>query len=235
MSLVEPTLKPIARHCESGMTSTHREPDFNLIARPYRWLEYLTLGRALERCRAHFLAQLCDRRRALVLGDGDGRFLAQLFAHNPHLRADAVDTSIAMLQLLRQRSEAATPDANTRLSIHHCDALAFPLAGPYDLVATHFFLDCLTQADLDTLITQVASALAPGGLWLVSDFRIPTGFMRLPALAMIRGLYFGFRVLTGLRTMKLPDHATPLTRSGLIRVAHRHSFAGMLTTELWQA
>jgi SAM-dependent methyltransferase len=222
--------------CESLMTATTaREPDFNLIARPYRWLEYLTLGRALERCRAHFLAQLCDRRRALVLGDGDGRFLAKLLAHNPYLRADAVDTSVAMLRLLRQRSEGATPDADTRLSIHHCDALTFPLAGRYDLVITHFFLDCLTQADLDTLVTRVAPTLAPGGLWLVSDFRIPTGFMRLPALALIRGLYFGFRVLTGLRTMKLPDHATPLTRSGLIRVAHRHSFAGMLTTELWQA
>ena len=217
------------------MTSTHREPDFNLIARPYRWLEYLTLGRALERCHDHFLAQLCDCRRALVLGDGDGRFLAQLLAHNPHLRADAVDTSITMLQLLRQRSEAASPDANTRLNIHHCDALTFPLAGRYDLVATHFFLDCLTQADLDTLITSVASALAPGALWLVSDFRIPTGFMRLPALALIRGLYFGFRILTGLRIVKLPDYATPLTRSGLIRVAHQHSFAGMLTAELWQA
>jgi SAM-dependent methyltransferase len=220
---------------EAGMTSTHREPDFNLIARPYRWLEYLTLGRALERCRTHFLSQLRDRRRALVLGDGDGRFLAQLLAHNPHLRADAVDASITMLQLLRQRSEAATPDANTRLSIHHCNALIFPLAGRYDLVTTHFFLDCLTQADLDALIAQVGSALAPGALWLVSDFRIPTGFMRLPALALIRGLYFAFRILTGLRTVKLPDHATPLTRSGLIRVAHRHSFAGMLTTELWQA
>jgi hypothetical protein len=140
-----------------------------------------------------------------------------------------------MLQLLRQRSEAATPDVNKRLSLHHCDAVTFPLAGPYDLVVTHFFFDCLTQADLDTLITQVASALAPGGLWLVSDFRIPTGFMRLPARVLIRGLYFAFRVLTGLRTVRLPDHVKPLTRSGLIRVAHRHSLAGMLTTELWQA
>jgi SAM-dependent methyltransferase len=235
MSLVEFNLKPTPRHCESGMTSTHREPDFNLVARPYRWLEYLTLGRALERCRAHFLAQLRDRRRALVLGDGDGRFLAQLLALNRHLRADAVDTSITMLQLLRQRSEEATSDAKTRLNIHHCDALTFPLTDRYDLVTTHFFLDCLTQGELDSLITHVAPALAPGALWLVSDFRVPTGFMRLPALALIRGLYFGFRVLTGLRTVKLPDHATPLTRSGLIRVAHRDSFAGILTTELWQA
>jgi SAM-dependent methyltransferase len=212
-----------------------REANFNLIARPYRWLEYLTLGKALERCRIHYLSRLRDRRHALVLGDGDGRFLAQLLAYNPHLQADAVDISSTMLELLRQRSEAATADANTRLRIHHSNALTFPLAGPYDLVVTHFFLDCLTQADLDALVTRVASTLAPGGLWLVSDFRIPTGMMRLPARALIRGLYFAFRVLTGLRSTALPEHATPLTRSGLIRIAHQYSLAGILTTELWQA
>jgi len=218
------------------MPSTHaREPDFNLIARPYRWLEYLTLGRALERCRTHYLPQLRDRRHALVLGDGDGRFLAQLLAHNPHVQADAVDISSTMLQLLRQRSEAATRDANTRLRIHHSNALTFPLAGRYDLVVTHFFLDCLTQVDLNRLVTRTASTLAPGALWLVSDFRIPAGLMRLPARIFVRGLYIAFRVLTGLRTTDLPDHATPLTQSGLTRVAHQHSFAGLLTTELWQA
>jgi SAM-dependent methyltransferase len=221
---------------ESLMPLTRtREPDFNLIARPYRWLEYLTLGRALERCRAHYLPQLRNRRHALVLGDGDGRFLAQLLGHNSDLRADAVDTSIAMLRLLRQRSETAIPDASSRVHLYHSNALIFPLAGLYDLVVSHFFLDCLTQADLNTLVTRVASALSPGALWLVSDFRIPPGVMRLPARTLVSGLYLAFRVLTGLRTTDLPDHATPLAQSGLVRIAHQHSFAGLLTTELWQA
>jgi SAM-dependent methyltransferase len=220
----------------SAITSARtREPDFNLIARPYRWLEYFTLGRALERCRTHYLPQLRDRRHALVLGDGDGRFLARLLAQNTDLRADAVDTSVAMLRLLGRRSEAASPDAKTRLSLHHANALTVPLAGPYDLVVTHFFLDCLTQAELDTLVTRVASSLAPGALWLVSDFRIPTGLIRLPALALVSGLYFAFRVLTGLRTTHLPDHATPLAQAGLVQVAYQHSFAALLTTELWKA
>ncbi|MCU1248095.1 MAG: methyltransferase type 12 [Edaphobacter sp.] len=61
------------------------EPSFDRIARPYHWLEYLTLGKALERCRNHHLPQLLDRRHALVLGDGDGRFLAQLLKQNPNL------------------------------------------------------------------------------------------------------------------------------------------------------
>jgi SAM-dependent methyltransferase len=221
---------------ESLMTTTQaQEPDFDLIARPYRWLEYFTLGRALERCRNYYLPQLHDRRHALVLGDGDGRFLAQLLAENPDLRADAVDTSAAMLGLLRQRSEAATADAKTRLSVHHANALSFPVAGRYDLVVTHFFLDCLSQAELDGLVTRVASALAPGAVWLVSDFRIPAGLMRLPAQALIRGLYSAFRVLTGLRTSRLPDHATRLTQAGLVLIAAECSFAGLLSTELWKA
>jgi SAM-dependent methyltransferase len=218
---------------EAVMPST-REPNFNLIARPYRWLEYLTLGKALEDCRTYFLSQLGDCRCALLLGDGDGRFLARLLAHNPLLQADAVDTSATMLELLRQRCEAAALNACIRLRTYHSNALTFPLAGRYDLVVTHFFLDCFTQAELDTLVTRVASNLAPGALWLVSDFRIPNGLIRLPARVFIRSLYLAFRVLTGLRTTHLPDHVTALTRSGLVRMAHRRSLAGLLTTELWK-
>jgi SAM-dependent methyltransferase len=218
------------------MSSNHiHEPDFDLIARPYCRLEYLTLGKALEDCRTHYLPQLDDRRRALVLGDGDGRFLAQLLARNRRLEADAVDISATMLELLRQRSTAAVLDADTRLRTYRSNALTFPLAGRYDLVVTHFFFDCFAQVDLDTLVRRVASTLAPGALWLVSDFRVPSGLLRLPARTFIRSLYLAFRVLTGLRTTRLPDHAAALTRSGLVRVAHRHSLAGVLTTELWKA
>jgi SAM-dependent methyltransferase len=205
------------------------EANFNPIARPYRWLEYFTLGRALERCRLHFLPFLLDQKRALVIGDGDGRFLAALMAANPHIHADAIDTSAAMLQLLSKRCGAPT-----RLQTHHASALTFAPTGCYDLVVTHFFLDCLTQSDLEVLIARIATALSPGALWLISDFRIPPGPMRLPARILVRSLYLAFRILTGLRTTHLPDHATPLAQAGLTRIAHHHSLAGLLTTELWQ-
>jgi ubiquinone/menaquinone biosynthesis C-methylase UbiE len=211
--------------------------DFDLVARPYRWLEYLTLGKSLENCRLHYLSQLLDRRHALVLGDGDGRFLAELLTQNPNLRADAIDTSSTMLQLLRKRCEAAAPNTVTRLRIRNANALTVPLEdseGSYDLVVTHFFLDCLTQPELDTLITRVVPTLTPGALWLISDFRIPRGPMHLPARILIRSLYLAFRILTGLRTTHLPNHATPLKQSGLTRIAQQYRLAGILTTEIWQ-
>jgi len=210
------------------------EPSFDHIARPYRWLEYLTLGRALENCRLHYLPQLLDRHRALVLGDGDGRFLAQLLTQNSQLHADAVDTSAMMLELLRQRCEATGPNTATRLRTHHANALTHTLDGPYDLVVTHFFLDCLTEPELQSLITRIAPALTPNALWLLSDFRTPNGLMRLPAKTLIRTLYFAFRILTGLRTTHLPDHATALTQAGLTRISQHVSLAGILITELWQ-
>jgi len=210
------------------------KPNFDHIARPYRWLEYLTLGTALQNCRTHYLPQLLDRHRALVLGDGDGRFLAQLLTQNPHLHADAVDTSATMLQLLRQRCETV-PHAETRLHIHQTNALTLPLQGSYDLIVTHFFLDCLTQPELNTLITRVAEHASPGALWVISDFQIPTGPMHLPARLLVRNLYLAFRVLTGLRTTHLPDHATPLTQAGFTRIASQPRLAGLLTAEIWQA
>ncbi|MBB5337952.1 class I SAM-dependent methyltransferase [Tunturiibacter gelidoferens] len=213
---------------------TTAQPNFDLIARPYRWLEYITLGRALEDCRLHYLPSLLKRKQALVLGDGDGRFLAQLLAENPHLRADAIDTSAAMLLLLRKRCEGLAPNASTRLKTHQANALTCPLDGPYDLIVTHFFLDCLTQPDLENLVNRIAPTLAPKALWLVSDFHIPSGPMRLPAKVLVRTLYLAFRILTGLRTARLPDHATSLQQAGLTRIAHRHRLAGILVTELWQ-
>jgi SAM-dependent methyltransferase len=218
------------------MTSNSRRPttNFDPIANPYRLFEYLIFGPALQRCRTHFIPRLLDRKQALILGDGDGRFLAALLAANPHLEADTVDTSAAMLYLLQRRATAAVPNAATRLHVHHASALTYTPQRTCDLIATHFFLDCLTQPELNALCQRLATHLAPNALWIVSDFRIPTGPMHWPARALVRSLYIGFRVLTGLRTTALPDHATALTAAGLTRIARHHALASLLTTELWQ-
>jgi ubiquinone/menaquinone biosynthesis C-methylase UbiE len=207
--------------------------NFNRVARLYRWMEYLTFGQSLERCRHHFLPQLANCRSALVFGDGDGRFLARLLAANPALHADAVDTSAAMLRLLDRRA-ATAPNARERLHTHHTDALAFIPCQRCDLIVTHFFLDCLTQSDLDTLARRVAQHATPNALWLVSDFRIPSGPMHWPARTIVRLLYLAFRVLTALRSNTLPDYAAALIEAGFHRKDRRLSLAGLLTTELWE-
>lgn len=216
---------------------TGQQPDFDPVARAYRWMEYLTLGQTLQRCRLHFLPCLNHRTNALILGDGDGRFLARLLEKNPLLRADAVDTSATMLSLLSERCQRSAPSSITRLKTHHADALTFLTTThsltSCDLVATHFFLDCLTQQELAELLSAAATHLSPGAVWLLSDFRIPDGLMHLPAVITVRSLYFAFRILTGLRVTRLPDHQAAFAAADFTLCARHLSLCGLLTTELW--
>jgi hypothetical protein len=141
-----------------------------------------------------------------------------------------------MLHVLRNRCERTSPNIGTRLQTHQADALNYLATQPhanYDLAVTHFFLDCLTQPEVDTLATAVSARLAHKGIWLISDFRIPSGIMRLPAKILVRSLYLAFRILTGLRANRLPDHAAALSRAGFTRIARHQSLFGLLTTELW--
>jgi len=206
--------------------------NFDHLARPYRWLEYLTFGPMLERCRFCRIPELTGARRALVLGDGDGRFLARLLAANPALEADVVDQSPAMLRLLQARAAAA--GSGSRIRIHQTDALTFqPAEAAYDLVVTHFFLDCFTTGQMRGLVENLSPHLLPGALWINSEFAIPRGVAALPSRIIVSSLYLAFRILTGLRTRALPDHAAVFGQNGL-KLLSRHTFlAGLLASEQW--
>ena len=205
--------------------------NFDRIARPYRWLEYASLGRSLERARCFHLPRLARATHALILGDGDGRFTSALLQRHTRITADAVDLSRAMLrELLRNIG----PEAASRVTACHTDVRDFQPVTVPDLVVTHFLLDCLTQPEANALILRLAGPLAPGSLWLVSEFRAPPGPLHLPARALIRILYVAFRVLTGLRVTRVPDFATPLARAGMRPIAMYRSLGGILTSELWE-
>ena len=215
---------------------TNPAPRFDRVARLYRPLEYLSFGPMLERCRFHHLPAPGAARaaKALVIGDGDGRFLARFLATCPDASADAVDASPAMLRLLRAR--AARQDAEHRLTTLCADARSFtPPSSRYDLVATHFFLDCLTEPETDCLIRRLVPHLAPGARWIVSEFQVPTGSRSRAALArlLIAGLYAAFRLLTGLRTRRIPPWRSLLERAGFACEASQSFLGGLLVTEIW--
>jgi hypothetical protein len=120
-------------------------PNYDRIAKAYRWLEYLMLGPLLERTRNYHLGRVTGCRQALILGDGDGRFTARLLEQNAAMRAEAVDVSGTMLELLAKRARAS----EGRLRTVQMDAREYVPRERPDLVCTHFFLDCFTQVDVD--------------------------------------------------------------------------------------
>ena len=241
------------------------EPSFDRIARAYRWLEYLSFGRALERCRSLQLGAMDREGQALLLGDGDGRFTASLLARETSLRVVAVDSSAAMLALLSRRVRQV--GASSRLVVVEGDAVALLqaaeqeqapglspgclpgnnlLAGPtrpargaampaldpaggFLYVCSHFFLDCLSTEEVERLVEGVVPRLAPGALWIVSEFAAPCWWTRL----VVALLYRGFALLTGLRAQRLPDWRAALSRHGFACVDDQRLLGGLLTSTLW--
>lgn len=240
-------MKSGASFCETepDFSARNPAPNFDRLARVYRWMEWASFGPFLCWCRCAFLGEMRTRRRALVIGDGDGRFAARLLKANQAIRLDAVDASGAMLRALAKR---AGPNA-ARVQTVCADARAFQpesadlpeTAGLYDLrlydlIATHFFLDCLTTEEVRALAGRVRTWAAPNAIWAISEFAIPQGwFGRLFARPIVSNLYRAFGLLTGLRQRLLPDHASALRTAGFELARRRTYFFGLLVSELWQA
>lgn len=206
--------------------------NFDRVARVYRWAEYLALGPLLRRTREYLLPRCAEAGNALALGDGDGRFAAALLRQAPHLHLRAVDSSRAMLQLLGQRCDR---DGNRgRVSLEYGVAPGVDLQAGCDLIATHFFLDCLTQGEVETLARRFAEQAGPGCRWVLSDFGVPCGRIAgWVAKAYLRLLYLAFRLLTQLPVQALPQPQTALAAAGFQRLIRREWMDGFLYTEMW--
>lgn len=207
-------------------------PNFDRLARVYRWMEYLSFGPVLNRCRMEFIGELTHCRNALVIGDGDGRFTARLLETMPAIKIDALDASPAMLRALIGRAGGNASRVRTQI----LDARTWQPGNhaPYDLVVTHFFLDCLTTAEVHSLAAKILTASAPNALWVVSEFAIPRSwFGRVIAGPLVAALYRAFGLLTGLKVRNLPDHKDALHATGFTLVARRTRLIGLLSSELW--
>lgn len=169
----------------------------------------------MRRRREAFLFELGDPKRVLALGDGDGRFLQMFAALYPRTRIDAVDVSAKMVALAKARVPPAT--------FHVADAREFAYEGEYDLAVAHFFFDCFDDRELEALLGRIRTKQ-----WLVSEFR-NTGW----SWPVLRGLYFFFRLTTGLRVRSLPDHRRALSRLGYRMEKEQAALGGLVGSEFW--
>lgn len=203
------------------------------IARSYQWLEYAAFGLELEHARFDFLPYAADARRVLILGEGDGRFLARLLQTNRHASIVVVETSPRMIDIARRRLNSAQ---QSRVEFHQMDAVDGSLpGGPFDFAVTHFFLDILGPRDAEAVIHKVSFLLAPGAGWIVSEFQQPTfGFRHWHARLWLRAMYSFFSATTGLRASKLPPYRDVLARSGFTEIVHRERRLGLILSQVWR-
>jgi ubiquinone/menaquinone biosynthesis C-methylase UbiE len=219
----------------AGAWQPARPARFDRLARHYEWMELLLAGCKLERCRNAFWNEIPSPQSALLVGEGHGKFLASLLERNPGARVTCVDASANMLEVARNRLLRGTLPLQ-RVEFIQAELPAWkPPAGCYDLVATHFFLDCFPRDQLAAVIDNLQRAARPGSCWLISDFHIPgSGLRRLRARAIHRLMYAFFRLVTKLPASSLVPPQPFLRRSGFVRVRRVEFDRGLLCAELWR-
>jgi ubiquinone/menaquinone biosynthesis C-methylase UbiE len=181
---------------------------FDVLAPHYRWMECVSAGEKLQQCRTAFLDRVAGANKVLILGEGNGRFLVECRRKLPRAEITCVDGSARMLALARERVARRVGDCG-RIDFVCANALTWtPTEGGFDLIVTHFFLDCFRREQLEPLIAKFAVAAGPRANWLLADFQTTgSGLLRQRSRLILWMLYRFFRVVTRLPATALtsPD------------------------------
>ena len=206
---------------------------FDFIAPHYRWLESVAFANTLQKARTFFLDQISRPRRVFIAGEGNGRFLRE-FAHKfPETFIDCVDASERMLQLAQSQ---LCDDNGGRIKFFQNDLLRWlPEEDVYDVIVTHFFLDCFTEAEIEKVVATLAKAATPHAVWLLADFSIPREPLRkLHAESWLWVMHRFFRDVARISARKLTDPSPFLEGKGF-RCAQREQWrVGLVGSQLWQ-
>jgi ubiquinone/menaquinone biosynthesis C-methylase UbiE len=208
---------------------------FDSIARHYRWLETVVFGGALQRSRTHWLDGISTPKRALIVGEGNGRFLCDLVRTHPESEIDCVDASQRMLECARGRLARTSQGAGRNVRFVQCDIRCWAPPRSYDLVVSHFVLDCFERDDVERIVETLARAASPGAVWLLADFTLPAqGWRRAGARVLLAVMYRFFRVTAGIAAETLVDPGSYLEKQGFVRTSRRAFCAGLVQSDLWQ-
>jgi ubiquinone/menaquinone biosynthesis C-methylase UbiE len=207
---------------------------FDRLAPHYRWMEAALAGGLLQRGRTRWLPEVHTAKRALLAGEGNGRFLERCAHELPHCHLTVVDESAAMLAQARRRWLLA--GGTGRIDFQRADLRAWRWDGEgFDLVVTNFFLDCFSPAELSRVVHNLSAATSSKAYWLLTDFTVPpSGWPRTRARVLLGLAYSFFRVATGIsaRHITAPDEAL---RTAGLQLQRREFFnSGLLHADLWQ-
>jgi len=208
---------------------------FDAIAPWYRALETIAFGNALQRARIAGLDAVGSPRRVLIVGEGNGRFLVELLQRHPLIRIDCVDSSERMLDMARRQVLQIVPQELGRVAFFQEDVRSWSPNDRYDLIVTHFLLDCFGTQQVGNVVAKLAQAAAPNAIWLLADFRIPeNGLAHAHARAWLALMYWFFRSTARIEARELVDPSPFLRAEGFTLERQLLFCYGMLKSELWQ-
>lgn len=204
---------------------------FDTLAPHYRSMERVLAGDKLQKCRTAHLDSIDTPRRALLVGEGNGRFLRAFVERFPQPEITCIDASARMLDVAK-----TALNSGAHVTYLHSDILEAPLqAHHFDLIVTNFFLDCFPPHQLARITTKLAAAATSEAIWLLADFcEAPSGLKKVRSKLILSSMYLFFRFAAKLPARRLTSPDDLLLENGFELTDRRRFEWDLLHADLWR-
>jgi ubiquinone/menaquinone biosynthesis C-methylase UbiE len=189
----------------------------------YDRLSRMVFGKALVNAQLYLLQQVPPNSSVLIAGGGTGWILEELSnIHYSGLTITYVEISSRMTALAKKRHTGINKVTFINDAVENT-----PIEQQYDVVITPFLLDSLTEESLEKIFAHIHQQLKPKGLWLFADFQL-TG--KLWQKALLKSMYFFFKLLCGIETTTLPKIDHQFLKRGYVPMARKLFYGGFIVS-----
>ena len=181
---------------------------FDALAPIYDRFASLVYGSAIREAQLFFLKAIPSSAHVLILGGGTGWLLAELLKTYPKIEVWYIEASVKMLEQAQQK---LSEQQKSRVKFIHGTEDSIPHGIQFHAVITGFYLDLFSTTTLRRVIDTIAASLAPGSVWLVSDFIArKVWWQRI----LLKVMYAFFRWCCGIEAKQLPPWEQYMTAQG---------------------
>ncbi|NQZ59583.1 MAG: class I SAM-dependent methyltransferase [Lentisphaeraceae bacterium] len=184
--------------------------DFSRLAAIYDLLGDIAFVGALRRSQNCFLKILPHSKRVLIIGGGSGRFLVDLLKSHEFDFVDYVDISPGMIEQAKKNVGRQLPHLKSKVNFT-CGSVESVRGQTYDLICTHYILDCFAGDELKEVMNLLHDSLGNGGHWLFADF-MGDNYIKECLIAF---LYQFFKFTVSLKPHKLGDFVVEFRKLNL--------------------
>lgn len=204
--------------------------NYDLVAPFYPLLERAAFGNVLNEARNSFVAHVANADSALLIGEGNGRFLAECLKEKRGGSITVVDASPRMLALSCARIECIPHITDVELVC--CDFARWPRrAAAFDVIVTHFFLDLFKPASQRRMIAKISALSKPQTAWVNVDFRAA---LQSHAERIVEWMQYRFdRLLSGIEAEQYYDPASLIAEFGWNSQEERSFCGGSVVANLF--
>lgn len=210
-----------------------------------------SVGNVIVRSQINWTNELPAERRALIVGDGTGRFLLELLRRAKPSHVVTIDISETMIRKARQRIQNNDPTKLEMVNFVTADLDALTLKdllslshgnqnkenpAYYDVIATNFFLDLYTERNVLKKVQKLSSVHAINGIYINTDFiRVHgTGLLVRIQRFLLKGLYVLFRLVTRIPGYRPADYDAILKECGYEKLKSRYFAFGMIESSMYR-